>query len=248
MPDFTPADFSEIFLPDERPILVGGQAVNLWAEVYFPTLKLLQNYAPFTSMDADIFGPPALGASIAMHCGWSLRTNHEPRNPISAILTKETEKGQLRVDVLRSILGVSADEIEKTVGTYEITPGKICRVPAPYVLLKAKIANLHQLDNTRNDGSPRNDLKHVSMLILICGHYIFHLAQSARSGSVKERDLINALHNLHAVIHSAPAVEVAGKYNLDFSEALPLDLDVAGLPKLANFYANLRRQYSAKNQ
>ena len=241
MPDFSPADFSEIFLPDERPILVGGQAVNLWAEIYSPALPPLQRYEPFTSFDADILGHPALGANIAGQCGWTLLTNHDPRNPMSAILTKETERGQLRVDVLRSVLGVSAAEIEKTAGTYELRPGKICRIPAPYVLLKAKIANLHQLDNKRNDGSPRNDLKHVSMLIPICGHYIHHLAQSVRSGSVKERDLINALHNLHAIIHSAPAVEVARKHQLDFSESLPLNLDSTGLPKLANFYANLQR-------
>lgn len=244
MPDFTPSDFAEIFLPSERPILVGGQAVNLWAEVYAPTLPELDNYAPFTSFDADIFGPPALGESIARQCGWALLTNHDPRNPISAILTKETANGLLRIDVLRSILGVSASEIEETVGTYEIRPGKVCRVPAPYVLLKAKIANLRQLGNVRNDNSLRNDLKHVSMLIPICAHYIRHLAQSAREGTVRERDLINALHRIRAIIHSAPAAEVAQKYALDFSEAIPLDLDTTQLPKLANFYANIQQQQS----
>jgi hypothetical protein len=109
-------------------------------------------------------------------------------------------------------------------------------------LLKAKIANLYQLDNTRNDGSPRNDLKHVSMLIPICAHYTRHMTTAVKNGVVRERDLINTLHGIRAIIHSAPAAEVAQRYSLNFSQALPPDLDMTGLPKLANFYANLQRQ------
>ena len=244
MPDFPPEAFNEIFAASERPIVLGGQAVNIWAEIYVPRLSALLKYTPFVSTDADIFGTPALGVSVAKQCGWAVATNHEPRNPISAILTKETEAGQLRVDVLRSILGVSAAEIEDAADAYELSPGKIFRLPAPPLLLKAKIANLRQLDNKRGDGSPRNDLKHVSMLILICAHYIHHIAEAAKAGAARERDLIDTLHNIHTIIHSAPAVEVARKYHLDFSEALPLDLDATDLPKLANFYANLRRHAS----
>jgi hypothetical protein len=241
MPDFPPDVFYEVFAASERPILLGGQAVNLWATIYESKVPALQNYTPFTSFDADIFGTPALGASVAQQCGWSILTNHDPRNPISAILTKETEKGLLRVDVLRSILGVSSAEIEASADEYEFLPGKICRIPSPPLLLKAKIANLHQLDNTRNDGSPRNDLKHVSMLIPICAHYTRHMTTAVKNGVVRERDLINTLHGIRAIIHSASAVEVAQKYSLDFSQTLPPDLDATGLPKLANFYANLQR-------
>jgi len=248
MPDFPPEAFFDVFVSSERPILLGEQAVNLWAKIYSSRVPMLQKYEPFTSTDGDVFGTPALGANIAKQCGWAISTNHEPRNPISAILTKETGAGQLRVDVLRSILGVSVAEIEDAADDYELSPGKICRIPAPPLLLKAKIANLRQLDNKRGDGSPRNDLKHVSMLIPICAHYARHMTQAAKEGVVRERDLINALHNLRAVIHSAPAVEVARTYNLDFSEALPLDLDVTGLPKLANFYDNLRRHPDSQNQ
>ena len=248
MPDFPPEAFNDVFVTREQPIILGGQAVNLWARIYSPRVPVLRQFEPFVSTDADIFGTPALGSSVAQQCGWTVATNHEPRNPISAILTKETVAGQLRVDVLRSILGVSAAEIEDAANDYELLPGKICRLPAPPLLLKAKIANLRQLGNKRGDGSPRNDLKHVRMLIPICAQYVRHIAQAAKDGSARERDLINALHWIHAVIHSEYAVEVARKYGLDFSEALPLDVDTTGLPKLANFYANLRRHSGSGNQ
>ena len=248
MPDFPPDAFNDVFATREQPIILGGQAVNLWGKIYSPRVPMLRKFEPFVSTDADIFGTPALGVSVARQCGWAVATNHEPRNPISAILTKETEGGLLRVDVLRSILGVSASEIEDAADDYELSPGKICRLPAPPLLLKAKIANLRQLDNERGDGSPRNDLKHVSMLILICAHYVRHMAEATRSGAARERDFINLLHRTHEIIHSESAVEVARKYNLDFSEALPLDLDTTGLPKLANFYTNLQRQTDSENR
>ena len=243
-PDFPPEAFYDVFSTDERPILLGGQAVNLWAQIYLPRVAALKKYAPFTSFDADIFGTPAVGERVARQCGWAIQTNHDSRNPIAAILTKQTEKGLLQVDVLRSILGVSAAEIESSADEYELLPGKICRIPVPQFLLKAKIANLRQLDNKRNDGTDRNDLKHVSMLIPICAYYVRHYAQDVRDGHSTERDFINELHSIHTIIHSAPADEVAKKHHLDFSEALPLDLDATGLPKLANFYTNLQRHAS----
>lgn len=242
MRDFPPEAFFEVFSADERPILLGGQAVNLWARIYAPQMPALRRYEPFTSFDADIFGPPSLGVSIALQSGWSIMTNHDPRNPISAILTKSTPDGELRVDVLRSILGVSAAEIESSVDELEILPGKIFRIPTPQLLLKAKITNLRQLDNKRNDGSARNDLKHVSMLIPICELYIRHYVEDVREGRSSERDLINEMHALNKVIRSSAAAEVAQKYSLDFEQALPLDINADGLPKLANFYANLKRQ------
>ncbi len=42
----------------ELPIVVGGQAVNIWALAYSHRVgKPLQTYEPFVSKDLDIYGP-----------------------------------------------------------------------------------------------------------------------------------------------------------------------------------------------
>ena len=57
---FTLQQFTEIFLvrnPDGKPyVLVGGQAVNFWAELYLAAEPALKKHMPFTSGDIDFRG------------------------------------------------------------------------------------------------------------------------------------------------------------------------------------------------
>jgi hypothetical protein len=57
---FTLQQFSEIFQvrnSDGIPyVLIGGQAVNYWAECYFAKEPELRKHAPFTSGDIDFRG------------------------------------------------------------------------------------------------------------------------------------------------------------------------------------------------
>ena len=46
--------------PDGQPyVLIGGQAVNFWAERYLKAESALGDYGPFTSGDIDFFGGKA---------------------------------------------------------------------------------------------------------------------------------------------------------------------------------------------
>ena len=56
----SPGDFAPILSGEDLPLIVGGQAVNIWAELYARKLPALEAFAPFTSADADIFGSRAL--------------------------------------------------------------------------------------------------------------------------------------------------------------------------------------------
>jgi len=53
MPDFPPEVFHEVFAVSEQPIILGGQAVNLWARIYSPRVPVLRQFEPFVSTDAD---------------------------------------------------------------------------------------------------------------------------------------------------------------------------------------------------
>jgi hypothetical protein len=50
----SPDEFAPILASAEQPLVVGGQAVNIWAELYSPAVSALTELAPFTSKDADI--------------------------------------------------------------------------------------------------------------------------------------------------------------------------------------------------
>ena len=152
-----------------------------------------------------------------------------------ALLTKDLAGGeQMRVEVLRSVYGLHPRDVADA-ALVEISPGRVYRLPSPIMLLKAKIANTHDLVKKERP----QDLKHVRMLVIICAHYLRDLHASVLSGATPERTLINTLHALGEVIGTRQALAVATQHRVNLAAALPLDLPADKLPKLAAFYANL---------
>jgi hypothetical protein len=58
-----PAAFAAVLTDAAHPLIVGGQAVNVRAEIYSPSESELGPLAPFTSKNADIHGARALADS-----------------------------------------------------------------------------------------------------------------------------------------------------------------------------------------
>lgn len=50
-------------------VLIGGQAVNFWADLYAPKVEALKRDAPFTSKDIDFCGTTALVRQCALKLG-----------------------------------------------------------------------------------------------------------------------------------------------------------------------------------
>jgi hypothetical protein len=106
----TPADYSEILGGKELPLIVGGQAVNLWAELYANHSSALAEFAPFTSADADIYGNRAFAETLARRSGWECRFPSEPNSVVAALLVKPgaTESaGALTIEVLSDVNGLT---------------------------------------------------------------------------------------------------------------------------------------------
>lgn len=157
-----------------------------------------------------------------------------PRQMAVGLITKDLPDGeQLRVEVLRSVHGLGLRDMANAL-LVEIGPGRSYRLPSPIVLLKAKIANTHDLVKKERP----QDLKHVRMLVIICAHYLRDLHASVLTGATPERTLIHTLHALLAVTSTREAKAVASKHRVNLSAALPLDLPADRLPKLAAFYAH----------
>lgn len=140
---FPPAAFQVVLTDPARPLIVGGQAVNLWAEIYVTTEPALRAFEPFTSKDADIHGDRELAEVLHRRTGWDCRFFGEPRQSAVALLTKPADATSplLKVEVLRTVYGISADDLGRNLER-QLRPGEIYRIPDPFVLLKAKLANV----------------------------------------------------------------------------------------------------------
>lgn len=229
-----PAAFADILNSPERPLIVGGQAVNVWAEYFAPRNPQVAALRPFVSKDADIYADRATAEKIAAATGWQIRFFHEPRTIAVAVLTQETPAaGTLTVEVLRSVRGLTARELADA-DVVELRPGQSCRIPSPIRLLKAKLANLAEIKPPRPQ-----DAHHVRLLCLLTAEYLKEQHAQVAGKRLAERILINALNELHRLNTTPSARRLEKQFGLPLGLALPLDLSAASLPKLAAFYRHL---------
>jgi hypothetical protein len=232
MPDqHGPAEFAEVLNAPEQPLIVGGQAVNVWAEYFAPHNPMLARQRPFVSKDADILGDRKTAQKLADTSGWQIRFFHEPRTIAVAVLTKERKSGgTLTVEVLREVRGLTRKELDDA-DIVELRPGQAYRIPSPIRLLKAKIANLREIKPARPQ-----DLRHAGLLVSLVHDYLVMQHAEVMARQLSERTLINAFHEMRKLATSPTAAETARRFDLRLQPAIPLNLATDRFPKLAAFY------------
>lgn len=239
IPERTPADFAEILCGPELPLIVGGQAVNLWAELYAPELAGLEEHRPFVSKDADIYGDRALAQALALRAGWQCRFDEKRGSIVVAILTRpwKPEPASLTIEVLGEVNGlVEADLAASTV--VELGGTDRYRIPPPPVMLKAKLYNLASLFWSERP----QDLKHARMLCEIVPHYLNELLAECLAGKVAEPTFIAAVNYTAEVVTAGYAGNAARSYGLDLRRVFPTSLWLRGPTALQPILARLHAQ------
>jgi hypothetical protein len=226
-----PAEFGEILNSPERPLIIGGQAVNIWAEYFAPANARIAAQRPFVSKDADIYADRGVAERLAAAAGWEIKFFHEPRTFAVAVLTKRRPNAEtLTVEVLREVRGLTRKELADA-DLIELRPGQVYRIPSPIRLLKAKLANLREITPTRVQ-----DVNHARLLVTLASDYLKEQHAHALAKRLTERALVNALHELRKLVWSASARRLESRHGLDLSSAIPTHLPTARLPKLAAFF------------
>ena len=224
-PPRTPADFAEILAGEESPLIVGGQAVNLWAEIYANQSPILEAYAPFTSADADIYGTRMLAETLAKRNGWECHFTDDPHSDAVAILVKPTVNNEptLTIEVLNEVNGLTEADLNMNT-VIELTDGTRYRTPSPLVLLKAKLYNLVSLANLDRP----QDIRHTRMLMQIVPLYLNELGAECRAGRISEDNLLGAMRYAGSVMLTPFAGNAGRSHNLNLDEVFPLSLQMTG--------------------
>lgn len=206
-------------------LLVGGQAVNLWA-LYYRSHTV--RFAPFVSRDVDVLGDRETLTALGRVAGAKpqLFPIKPPTNEVGVVIAKDFRGLPLLIEVPRHVHGVSNEELREPV--YTVALGEV-RVPGPITLLQAKIANVADIAQ-----SGRQDARHVLILAQLLPAYMRDLQRAAVDGGIPERQLIGYLERLLGVVTAAKAKKVLVSLKID-----PADL-FAGLgdekqPKLTAF-------------
>jgi hypothetical protein len=224
-----PGDFAAILATTVPVLLVGGQAVNLWALYYQDRTTDL---APFVSRDADVLGDRETLSALAKLAGarpqfFPLRP---PSNEVGVVIAKDADGSPMLIEVLRYVHGVSNEELREPAYTMALGENQVrVQVPGPIALLQAKIANVSDLKQ-----AARQDAHHVVILTRVLPAYLDDLRASAVDGRLGERNLIQFLERLLTVLTTKNGRKVFAELKID-AAGLFAGLSPDNLPKLQAF-------------
>lgn len=226
----------------EPVIIVGGHAVNLWAEFYLRQEPGLARYQPFTSRDLDLHRPgPLARAALRGRSAQALRE----RDPFgkafelveASFAVRDTAGNVLHIEALKALGGLSAREVSRAVVQVEYENVRL-HVLHPIALLKAKASNLAHLDQT-----DRQDDKHFSILLLCVRAFLRDLLQTSRASEPPRRCLNLLELTLKTALHP-DVLRAARSLHLDLRRLLPWrDLARHPQPRIAHFLARRAPQW-----
>lgn len=225
-------------LPDPV-IVVGGQAVNLWAGNY---AKLTEGMGPFVSQDLDVLGDRSVLLAIAKAAKGvpQIFPQRPPTNEVGVVRIQDDEGAPLLIEVLSGVHGVTNEALREPSYLIEIDERIRVKVPGPIVLLEAKLANAADIPQT-----DRQDHHHVAILVRLMPGYLNDLMREVLENRLTERHMTDYLEQLLSVLTSAKAKRVLGVMKLDATACFE-GWDDAGLKRLIAFRTKRLPQFFGK--
>lgn len=153
-------------------VIVGGQAVNFWADQYLDREPRLAAFRPFISKDLDLVASTEDGQRLAAAIAWEF----VPPEPGANVMRGKLRHGPLLVELLRP---ERRDLLPPTTSTYAYGETTLAVRPlSPVILLEKKLALAVDIPQ---DGSlagipARQDVRHVQMLALVLPRFLDDLA------------------------------------------------------------------------
>lgn len=215
---FSLQQFSEVFkirdAAGQPYVLVGGQAVNYWAEHYSSVEPQLEKLRPFTSNDIDFKGCHADVQRIARQLEQT--PGYPPKVAITALAGFIPFKiGDLKstIEVVRRIPGIPAADTPAIQVEWN---GKVIRVLDPVSLLACKLelaATVSQKD--------RQDVAHLKILLPCVRAFLGELLQQVEAGHLPAREWLKATKQVLKLTTSQRAQKISGRHQINWPDILP---------------------------
>ena len=232
---FTLQQFSEIFQvrnPAGIPyVLVGGQAVNYWAEHYLAVEPALKKHVPFTSGDIDFRG----NREDVRHIAGQLELpavfpDMVSMTALAGAIPFKIGKEPSNIEIVRLIPGVPAMTVDAMAIDAELS-GQQIRVLDPISLLLCKVNLALTVPQEK-----RQDIEHLKILIFCVRGFLRDALQTVESGNAPAKGWLGAVNKLAKLAKSTQGRKAAGKFEIRWSEILPLpEISKAKNDKIISF-------------
>jgi hypothetical protein len=159
--------FAQLFRESWNGVVVGGQAVNLWASRYSDQIPQIDSFRPLTSRDLDFHGGPreARHAMDILGASGKINDGTDPSPNAGVLELQIGENRTLLIDILTGVLGISSAELLRTSvrwSPFADDRGLEVSVIHPLLLLESKLACLRTLSQ-----AGRQDEKHIRLMVCV---------------------------------------------------------------------------------
>lgn len=198
-------------------ILIGGQAVNYWAERYLAIEPQLEPLKPFTSEDIDFKGGLDDVQRIARQL--ELTPGYPPKvqtTALAGVIPFKIDGLKANIEIVRRIPGVSGSVDELAVRSE--WDGKTIRVLDPISLLACKLELLTTVSQEK-----RHDLEHLKVLLLCVRAFLGEFLHRVEQGELPARHWLGAANQVLKLTTDHRARKIASKHQINWTEILPLN-------------------------
>ncbi len=202
-------------------VLMGGQAVNLWAKHYAakePVLREIQDFFPFVSKDADLQGDQASAIALAR----ALRTTAQiPTfrrafgNLMAGQFKVKLGEHELMIEVLRKVPGLTDAELLRLTSQEQSGEFTI-RVLNPVGVLLAKTWNVANITK-----AGRHDAEQLLVMIPCVRTYIREFLKSGVTDSRMFRAGLNLIKVTLAFTETKSAAIATSRCGIVWAQLLP---------------------------
>ena len=218
---FTLQQFSGVFAirnpAGQHYTLIGGQAVNYWAERYLEAEPGLQKYIPFTSQDIDFCGSRDDVIYIAGQL--KLAPTFPPKVAMTALagaIPILIDQEETIIEVVRNVPGVELNQIN-TLAVEMTWQDASLRVLDPISLLACKVELALTVSQQK-----RQDAVHLKILLRCVRGFLRELLMQVEQGNVPVKGWLGAVNRLFKLAKTKHGRRAAQKYAFNWSDVLPL--------------------------
>jgi hypothetical protein len=215
----------------EPYLLIGGQAVNYWAERYRTVESDLERLLPFVSVDIDFKGTRDDVTNIAKIIGRKAiyPLPIEMTALAGAIPIKVAGGLDSVIEVVRMIPGVSESELAPV--EVEIS-GERIRVIDPFSLCASKLELAYLTSQEQ-----RQDVRHLKIALLAARAFLREILALIECGEVKPDGWLGAVNRMRKLALSKRGVRIAIEHQVDWSFLPVEEIALAKNEKIKSFRA-----------
>lgn len=217
-------------------IMVGGQAVNFWAEFYLEADPQLNNFRPFQSKDLDLLGTQMDLLDLASKTGFKIvAAENKAFIPSAGYLLMPHRNGvEVKVEILKRIYGVRTHDIQEKALEFNYRAKNI-RIIDPISLLQSKVENAVGLEQKRPHGN-RQDEKHMRIMMMVVRAHLRGSIKNIGQEKYGVRDCLNLHEDVISICTSNAGKQAVRMYELNWEDVFPLkELTKSNYEGLRNF-------------